>query len=192
MLMRHLCRQVIPLLLSSWRRTTVTFSKLNDGVICNYSIATWSSKIKRSEVIKKGTPEDVLHLPPCKAHNKPHQQKRTFTVARSVVRKRAKAGTRKRDVLEVMGEFWGALGGVGLTWCLCQSVRQVCLVMMMCYCKWCHTMFHAMSMASACVICHTSLTQPFFISLVMSSWKICDDFSWGNTKFTFNIKPVQY
>ena len=66
--------------------------KAGDGVVCNYSIATWSSKIKRSEVIKKGTPEDVLHLPPCKAHNKPHQQKRTFTVARSVVRKRAKAG----------------------------------------------------------------------------------------------------
>ena len=66
-------------------------------------------------MIKKGTPEDVLHLPPCKAHNKPHRQKRTFTVARSVVRKRAKAGKRKRDVLEVMGEFQDASGEVGLT-----------------------------------------------------------------------------
>ena len=89
--------------------------KPGDGVVCNYSIATWSSKIKRSEVVKKGTPEDVLWLPPCKAHNKPHQKKRTFTVARSVVRKRAKAGKWKRDVIEVMGEFQDAFGEVGLT-----------------------------------------------------------------------------
>jgi len=37
--------------------------KAGDGVVCNYTIVTWSSKIKRSEVVKRDTPEDISHLP---------------------------------------------------------------------------------------------------------------------------------
>ena len=37
--------------------------KAGDGVVCNYTIVTGSCKIKQSEVVKRGTPEDISHLP---------------------------------------------------------------------------------------------------------------------------------
>jgi hypothetical protein len=62
----------------------------------------WSSKIKRSEVLKKGTNADKSKLPAMKPKNNPNANERTFSGghARKTVQKRAKKGGKKRDVLD--------------------------------------------------------------------------------------------
>ncbi len=93
--------------------------KAGDGVVCNYTIGTWSSKIKRSEVLRHGTEADISRLPPVNAHNKPHARKRSFAVVRSESRKRACRGSKKVDRLRLDDEqilmgFEDAFGGNAL------------------------------------------------------------------------------
>ena len=90
-----------------------------DAVVCDHTVGTWSFKTKRSEVLKKGTNADKSKLPAMTAKNNPHVNKRTFSGghARKAVRKRAKKGGKKRDVLDVTDEFEDAFGraSVGVT-----------------------------------------------------------------------------
>lgn len=171
--MRHLYKKVIPLPLSSWRKIRVTFKswrwssmQLHD---CN-----GSSKIKISEMVKRGTPTESSHLPPSKAHNEPHRQKQTCTVPQSVVYKRAKAGTQTCESQEVMGEFQDSFRKwkVQVTWCLCMSASCVIIK---------HNTYFSCFIACWWHQCFPCITQ---MSIFGRSWCLCekryDDFGSGN------------
>jgi hypothetical protein len=83
-----------------------------DAVVCDYTVGTWSFKTKCCEVLKKGTNADKSKLSAMTAKNNPHVNKRTFSGghARKAVRKRAKKGGKKRDVLDVTDEFEDTFG----------------------------------------------------------------------------------
>ena len=70
----------------------------------SWSLGTWSSNRKRSEVEKHGSASDKARLPQANRLNVPHGRKRSFTVANwRGVNKEAKRGAPKRRA-EVVGQ----------------------------------------------------------------------------------------
>ena len=55
-----------------------------------WRISTWSYRVKRSEILKHGTDADKERLPAETRFNKPHAQKRSFTVGNALSSKEAR------------------------------------------------------------------------------------------------------
>ena len=54
--------------------------KAGDGVVCNYTIGNWSSKIKQIKVLRHVPQDDIAKLPPANSHNQPHACKHSYDV----------------------------------------------------------------------------------------------------------------
>lgn len=77
-------------------RFSYIFQQATDGQVSDYAIGTWSNKVKRCNVEKYGTAEDIRKLPPETGRNKKHAKPRTFVSPRTHVRKVARKADRKR------------------------------------------------------------------------------------------------
>ncbi len=64
----------------------------DEAQVGKYSIATWSKKVACSEILKHGTPEDIVHLPSKTACNCGHRSKRGgWNIEKSGVRRVSKS-----------------------------------------------------------------------------------------------------
>ena len=61
-------------------RAGYIFDKTDERVLSTWSIGTWSRKVQRSEIERRGTAADKAMLPGATARNQPHKTKRTFVV----------------------------------------------------------------------------------------------------------------
>jgi hypothetical protein len=61
-------------------RACYIFDKTDERVLSTWSIGTWSRKVQRSEIERRGTAADKAMLPGATARNQPHKTKRSFVV----------------------------------------------------------------------------------------------------------------
>ena len=70
--------------------------KVPPAIVADYTVGTWSKKVKRSFIKKFGTQEDIARLPPATARNRSHLPKRPIQVNEqrltNKVRKKARPG----------------------------------------------------------------------------------------------------
>ena len=100
--------------------------KVPPAIVADYTVGTWSKKVKRSFIKKFGTQEDIARLPPVTARNRSHRSKMT----RQVNKRRLTNKVCKKGQSRLISRSRTTLTN------LKTSIDSVCWVIGVSVCRW--------------------------------------------------------